>query len=267
MKNKTIALIGIGSYLLSVVSSATDLQGNFVSPIILIAIAGIATIVFVVMAAIRLWKEARYISIMLVSSEIILIFLTVIQEVALPKYGSPIIILLNLTKVINLVVFIWAIITLFRSNSLRITNQRDIAEKLYKDDPDLAVRIAMGEEKAQTSILSAAVYAKVCEEAEKSDDIETSMRLANSYHNSKLSAEAKKLKLRDPYSAIEKMKEVVNARRDAFERTLPEGKTIEDAVNEEVEKIKKEVGETKLSKKDMEEVMDDFVNSISRNEK
>ena len=41
MKNKTIAIIGIGSYILSVITSAEDLEGNFVSPITLIIISGI----------------------------------------------------------------------------------------------------------------------------------------------------------------------------------------------------------------------------------
>jgi hypothetical protein len=124
-------------------------------------------------------------------------------------------------------------------SNAQMVNQRDMAEKLYKDDPDLAMRIAMGEEKALNGILSAAVYAKVCDEAEKSEDLDICRRLANSLHNSKISAESQKLKFRDPDSAIEKMKEVVNARRKEFEKTLPKGKTIEDAINEEVQGLKK----------------------------
>ena len=122
-----------------------------------------------------------------------------------------------------------------------IKDQQDMAEKIYKDDPDLAMRIAMGEEKAPSGVLSAAVYAKVCDEAEKSKDLDICRQLANSFRNSKISAESQKLKFRNPDSAIEKMKEVVNARRKAFEKTLPEGKTVEDYVKEESEKLKKYV--------------------------
>lgn len=130
MKNKTIAIIGIGSYLLSVISSATDLQGNFVSPILLIAISGIATIVFVVMATIRLWKEERYLSIMLASSQIILTILMVIQEITLPKYGNPIIVLLNITKVVNLIVFIWVIIKLFKKKNDKSPSKTELNNQL-----------------------------------------------------------------------------------------------------------------------------------------
>jgi hypothetical protein len=113
MKNKTIAIIGIGSYILSVLASATDADGNFVSPVFLIVISAIVTTVFTVMATVRLWKGARYVSIILVSSAIILFVLSVIQEVTLPKYGSPIIILLNVTKIIHLLAFFYAIILLW----------------------------------------------------------------------------------------------------------------------------------------------------------
>jgi hypothetical protein len=121
----------------------------------------------------------------------------------------------------------------------QMVNQRDMAEKLYKDDPDLAMRIAMGEEKAPNDILSAAVYAKVCDEAEKSKNLDLCGQLANSFHNSEISAKAQILKFRNPYSTIEMAKEVVNARRKEFEKTLPKGKTIEDAINEEVQSLKK----------------------------
>jgi len=122
-----------------------------------------------------------------------------------------------------------------------IKDQRDMAEKIHKDDPDLAMRIAMGEERAPNDVLSAAVYAKVCDEAEKSNNLDICRQLANSFRNSKLSAESQKLKFRNSDSAIEKMKEVVNARRKAFEKTLPEGKTVEDCVKEEAKKLKKYV--------------------------
>ena len=110
MKNKTIAIFGIGTYILSVITSATDLEGNFRLPIALIAISGIATAIFIIMAVVRLWKDAKG-----VSSEVILIILSFIQGVVTPSYGSPVIILLNITKVINFIAFVWAIIKLFKT--------------------------------------------------------------------------------------------------------------------------------------------------------
>ncbi len=114
MKNKTLAIFGIGTYILSVLSSATNLEGNSIAPIALIVISGIATIVFIIMATVRLWKKAKNLSIMFVSSALILFILMVIQEFTLSSYGSPIIILLNIVKVINFVVFVWVIIKLFK---------------------------------------------------------------------------------------------------------------------------------------------------------
>mgnify|MGYP001595036036 CR=1 FL=1 len=74
MKSRTIAIIGIVSYILLVITSATDLEGNFLLPIALIAISGIITIIFVVMATIRLWKEAKHVSLILVLSAIVFLF-------------------------------------------------------------------------------------------------------------------------------------------------------------------------------------------------
>lgn len=62
MKNKTLAIFGIGAYILSVPSSATNLWGSSIVPDTLIFISGIATAAFVVMATIRLWRKAKNLS-------------------------------------------------------------------------------------------------------------------------------------------------------------------------------------------------------------
>jgi len=114
MKNKILAIFGIVTYILSVLSSAEDLEGNSVTPVFLIGISGVATIVFVVMATVRLWKEARNLSIIFFSSVIILFILTIIQVLTPLSYGSLVIILMNISKVIYFIVFIWVIIKLFK---------------------------------------------------------------------------------------------------------------------------------------------------------
>lgn len=65
------------------------------------------------------------------------------------------------------------IIEFFKKSNKNITIQRNLAGNLYKDNPSFAMHIAMGEEKAPDGVSSEAVYEKVCNEAEKSDDIET----------------------------------------------------------------------------------------------
>jgi len=114
MKSKILAIFGIGTYILSVLSSATNLKGNPVAPIALMVMSGIATAVFIVLATIHLWKEAKNVSIILVSSAVLLLIFTVIQSLTSPSYGSSIIILLNVVKIINFIAFVWAIIKLFK---------------------------------------------------------------------------------------------------------------------------------------------------------
>lgn len=116
MKNRTIALFGIGTYILSVITSATDLEGNFRLPATLIVISGLLTLIFIVLATIRLWEKAKYISIILITSTIISSVLIVIQEITLSATGS-IIFLSNIAKIIYLIAFFLAIIGLFKLKS------------------------------------------------------------------------------------------------------------------------------------------------------
>lgn len=154
--------------------------------------------------------------------------------------------------------------TLTQLDDSELKYQQDLAEEFYTKNPELAMSIALGLEKAPEGILASAIYAKVCDVAEKSEDAETSMKVSNSFHNSKISAEAQELNFRSPHSAIEVMKDVVNARRKAFEKKLPEGKTLEKIIDEEVEIIKKEISKTKLTKKEMAEEMEDFIDSVKK---
>jgi len=117
MKNKTIATIGIISCVLSIITSVQDLEENFISPVILTAISGIITIAFVIMATVHLWRgKAKDISIILASSAILLFVLTIVQEVTSPAYGSVIIILLNVARVIYFFISVWVIIILYKSH-------------------------------------------------------------------------------------------------------------------------------------------------------
>ena len=113
MKNKTLAILGIGAYILSVLSSVES-NGNYIAPTILIAISGIATIVFIIMAATRLWKSGVKVgSIIFVSAVVFNWVLTAIQVITSSSYGSLTIILLNISKIIWFLVFIWAISVLW----------------------------------------------------------------------------------------------------------------------------------------------------------
>ena len=82
MKNKTVAIFGIGTYILSVITSATDLEGNIKFPIALIAISGIATAIFIIMALVRLWKDAKGVSITLHLQRLFLLYYSLFKASA-----------------------------------------------------------------------------------------------------------------------------------------------------------------------------------------
>jgi len=92
MKSKTLAIFGIITYIFQVLSSAEDLEGNFTAPTILIAVSAIATIIFTILATIRLWRTQKVTSVLLLTSSVITLV-----------YASvPV-------KIIHFLVFIWTI--------------------------------------------------------------------------------------------------------------------------------------------------------------
>ena len=115
MKNRTLAIFGIGSYLLSVLTSAENLRGNPTAPTALIVIASIASPVFYCLATVRLWKIKKVVSILLPASSIIFFIFSVAFAVNLPPNGSLLVILMNVAKTISFGVFIWAVVILWRT--------------------------------------------------------------------------------------------------------------------------------------------------------
>lgn len=113
MRGKTIAIVGVLSWVLGVLASTTDDGGNFVAPIFIIGLSGIMDFVFIILAVVRLWKTERFLSIALIFSTIALSILSAIQEVTLPKYGSPIILLTNIVKVVDFIIFAYTVCLLW----------------------------------------------------------------------------------------------------------------------------------------------------------
>jgi len=120
MNNKTLAIFGIITYILSVISTATDLEGNYTMPIWLNVISVILWTIFVIMAVIRLWKKAKVVSTMLVLTAIILntLPLTVLW--------------FNITKTISFITYIWAVVLLWKMakrEGLAKNNIKDFGSK------------------------------------------------------------------------------------------------------------------------------------------
>jgi hypothetical protein len=115
MKNKTLAIFGIGTYLFSVYASATNTEGESIVPNYIVIISGVATILFTILATIRLWKINKFVSLLFFITTLIFFGLEILLVVLSPAYGSPLIIFLSITKVVSLLTFIWAVFILWRT--------------------------------------------------------------------------------------------------------------------------------------------------------
>lgn len=109
MKNRTLAIFGISSYLLSVVTSATDLEGNYILPVALSAIIDIAKIVFITMAVARFWKGgARFEAAFIIAATVIHFALSIVHGIGEFSDNTGIILCWNISKVIFFIAFLWA---------------------------------------------------------------------------------------------------------------------------------------------------------------
>lgn len=115
MKNRTLVVFGIATYILSVFAYAEDLEGNYIAPTVLIFASTLATIAFTIMATIRVWRTRKIIAIIfLVSSTITIV------------YTIP------LVRGINTLLFIWIVIILW-SSAKRKSDARDIVPEIGKE--------------------------------------------------------------------------------------------------------------------------------------
>lgn len=111
MKSKTLVILGIGAYILSVLSSAEDLAGNYTAPTALIAVSAIAMLAFTIMAVVRLWKTQKVTAILFLASSLI----------TLVYISAPV-------KIINFLLFIWVVSLIWAMGK-----HKDLAKKPQKD--------------------------------------------------------------------------------------------------------------------------------------
>lgn len=115
MKNKPLAIFGIIMYILSVLSSAENLQGVATAPIWLLILSVIAEITFYILAVKRLWFIQKLPSICLIFSWISLVILSI--------NPVEVIVIINILKVVHFLALMWMICLLWVmdkvNNSLR----------------------------------------------------------------------------------------------------------------------------------------------------
>ncbi len=111
MKSKTLAILGIGAWILSVASSAEDLAGNYTAPTALIMVSALAILVFTIMAVVRLWKPQKVTAVLFL----------VLSLTSLVYASAPV-------KIVTFILFIWVI-----SHLWAMGKHEGLAKKLQKD--------------------------------------------------------------------------------------------------------------------------------------
>lgn len=105
IRGKALAIFGIVTYVVSILSSIENAQGEVIAPTAILAIASIMILAFLVMASVRLWKEQKWGPIWLVTSSLLLIVLSLVG-------GVPTL-LVNIIRIISVLVWAWVVFLLF----------------------------------------------------------------------------------------------------------------------------------------------------------
>ncbi len=113
---RKIAFFGIGAYIISVLSSIEDLQGNQLAPTVIIVLSSIATIVFIVKSSIHFWKNSPYLSIILAISYVIPPLLSLISLVF--SISGYLILPINMAKILYFFAYWTIVLTLFSSSRI-----------------------------------------------------------------------------------------------------------------------------------------------------
>lgn len=118
MNNKALACLGIVAYVLTILTSITNPEGRQIAPSALINVSIVATSIFVVWAPIRLWTEARGVSLLLAISAGMSVLCGIAQPIWDPGDGSILTVITNIVIVMGYVAYFGAIMKLFRTNRL-----------------------------------------------------------------------------------------------------------------------------------------------------
>lgn len=112
VKSKTIAILGIFSYILAVLASATNVEGESTAPLLLIVLSNLATIAFTILAALRLWTTRKTLSLLLLVSSIAYCLL---QTKVVMQQTNPVLVTFHAFGIIRGISLIWAFVVLWRS--------------------------------------------------------------------------------------------------------------------------------------------------------
>ena len=107
MKNRTIAIIGVGAYILSVFSTRESLDGVPLLSQTSIFLLGLPMAIFILMAIFRLWK---------IGSKILSLIATVVViiNIVFALY-APTVILNNIVRLSFVITYLWVVVRLYRT--------------------------------------------------------------------------------------------------------------------------------------------------------
>jgi len=118
MTNRTLSIIGIGSYLLSVYATTTNAEGKpGVSDFIILS-SSIVNILFSIIATIRLLKTNKIVAVLFGSTSFLLILFEYGKIVLSPVNGSTFILAFNSIMLISFFLYFYALFILWRSPNL-----------------------------------------------------------------------------------------------------------------------------------------------------
>jgi len=103
------------------------------------------------------------------------------------------------------------------------------ATELVLNDPETAMKVAMGQQAAPDGILNNSVWMAAKEYAENTGDVDLMRKLGQSELTSRATGMGQELSMlaeKDPTSAVTKIKELADARRAAVDKRLGKNKTV-----------------------------------------
>jgi hypothetical protein len=118
-RSKILALIGVGLYVLQVLSSGTDANENSVVPIALVLFSGSASLLYLAIAAVVLWKIGHK----LIALALPITSLATGMTIFMTPNPSNLNIVFNALRVISFVAYFYAAWLIFVSDAKRMATR------------------------------------------------------------------------------------------------------------------------------------------------
>lgn len=114
MNNKILAFTGAGLFILQILTSASDSEGNSIVPTAVLLVVAVASLAYIVTAVIRLWEPEK-----LTAASLLILFLaSAIAPLFLTQESSSINLIANFVKVAYALVYVYVVFLLYQYHKL-----------------------------------------------------------------------------------------------------------------------------------------------------